>query len=100
MTKKEASEFAEHIAAQAWCTPTTEKIVMDVVLAEEFARTIDKLLSEPWLGNATTRELLQELTTRIEVDGMLDYRTRRRHDEVRKVSISDIRRKVEEGDIK
>jgi len=30
---------------------------------------------EPMLGLATTRQLIEELTTRIEMDGMLDYRT-------------------------
>ena len=29
-----ASEWAMEIAAQVWCKPTTEKIEMDVVLAD------------------------------------------------------------------
>ena len=32
-------------------------------------------LDEPMLGLATTRQLLAEITARIEVDGQLDYRT-------------------------
>jgi hypothetical protein len=89
MTKKEKEEISKssrNIAAQAWCTPKTEKITMDVVLAEEFARIIDGLISEPWLGNATTGELLEELTTRTYVDGKMDYRTSERHGEVSKVA--------------
>ena len=38
-----ATECARGIAAQAWCTPTTEKIVMDPVLAEAFAEILDNL---------------------------------------------------------
>jgi len=37
-----ASEWAMEIAAQVWCKPTTEKIEMDVVLAEAFAEELDK----------------------------------------------------------
>jgi hypothetical protein len=84
--KEEVSEFARYYAAQAWCTSKTEKIVMDVILAEAFARIIDELLSEPWLGNATTGELLEELKARIYLDGRLEYRTSERRGEVMKVS--------------
>ena len=84
--KEEVSEFARYYAAQAWCTPKTEKIVMDVILAEAFARILDELLSEPWLGNATTGELLEELKARIYLDGRLEYRTSERRGEVMKVS--------------
>ena len=74
--KKKISEFATHKAAQAWCMQKTEKIDMIPELAEEFARIVEEVSSHPWLGNASTRELLEELTARIEVDGKLDYRTR------------------------
>jgi len=46
--------------------PETEAMLMWVLPV-----TID----EPMLGLATTRQLIEELTTRIEMDGMLDYRT-------------------------
>lgn len=84
--EKEISAFAKHKAVQAWCTPKTEKIDMMPELAEEFAKILDEILSEPWLGNATTGELLEELKARIYLDGKLDYGTSERHGEVRKVS--------------
>lgn len=70
-----ASVAAVQKAAQAWCTPSTEKIVMIPELAEAFAEILDEIWSKPWIGNATTRELLKEIETRIEIDGNLDYRT-------------------------
>lgn len=84
--KKKISKFAMYEASQAWCTLETEKIDMIPELAEAFGGILDKILSEPWLGNATTGELLEELTARIYLDGKLDYRTSERHGEVRKVS--------------
>lgn len=36
------SEYSRGVAAQAWCVPTTEKIVFMPELAEEFARIIEK----------------------------------------------------------
>ena len=67
--------LARQKAAQAWCAPTTENIVMIPEIAEEFAKILNEVWSQPWLGNATTRELLDEIKARIEVDGNLDYRT-------------------------
>lgn len=58
-------------AAQVWCHPDAGHIEMDATLCRLFAETIDDIWSKPWLGNATTRELLQELSTRID----LDYKT-------------------------
>ena len=84
--KEGVSEFARYHATQAWCTSKTAKIKMDVILVDAFARIIDELLSEPWLGNATTGELLEELKARIYLDGKLEYRTSERHGEVREVS--------------
>jgi hypothetical protein len=66
---------ARQLAAAAWTRPTTEKIAMDAVLAEAFAETIYELMWQPNLGCATTRELLAELTARIEVSGQMDYST-------------------------
>lgn len=48
---------------------------MDAALAQAFAEILADVWSQPWLGNATTRELLEELRARIEIDGTLDYRT-------------------------
>ena len=66
---------ARERAAQAWCTPETRKLTMIPELAEAFARILDEVWSQPWLGNATTRELLEELTVRVSItrEG-LDYR--------------------------
>ena len=66
-----ASELARQKAAQAWCTPETSKIVMMPELAEAFANILDDIWSKPWLGNATTGELIEELRARSD----LAYRT-------------------------
>ena len=71
-----ASEYTRGLAAQTWCTPETREKVMDPVLAEAFAEILEKILNKPWLGNATNRELLEELSVRIDVHGPgLDYST-------------------------
>lgn len=36
---------------------------------------LTEIWSQPWLGNATSRELLGELKARMDVQGQLDYRT-------------------------
>lgn len=69
------TQLAREKAAQAWGKPTTKDIVMNTALAEAFAEILDEIWSQPWLGNATTRELLQELTARLETSDLLDYRT-------------------------
>ncbi len=70
-----ATGLALQRAAQAWCKPTTKNIEMIPELAEAFAEILDEIWGKPWLGNATTRQLLDELRARIEVDGKLDYKT-------------------------
>ena len=70
-----SSELARQRAAQAWCEPNTKNITMIPELAFAFSDIIDEIWSKPWLGNATTRELLEEIKTRIDMDGKLDYRT-------------------------
>lgn len=62
-------------AAQAWCTPETEKLTMIPELTEAFAAILNDVWSKPWLGNATTAELIDELRARCEVNGTLQYRT-------------------------
>lgn len=70
-----ASKLAMEKAAQAWCKPSTEKLTMIPILAEEFAIILDEVWSQPWLGNATTAELIDELRIRCELNGTLEYRT-------------------------
>jgi hypothetical protein len=70
-----ATNLAREKAAQAWCNETTKHIEMDSDLAEAFAEILDEIWSKPWLGNATTGEMLEELKTRAEVHGYSNYRT-------------------------
>lgn len=67
----EPSSSSRQKAAQAWCTPDTSNIPMDAKLAEAFASIIEELWSQPWLGNATTEQLLDEVKARVN----LSYRT-------------------------
>jgi len=77
--KKEEQErrmsFALQESALAWCGEKTKDKTMDADLAEEFAKILVKHMYAPKLGCATTREILEELKVRIEMDGKLDYRT-------------------------
>lgn len=73
-----ASSKALQKAAQAWGKEKTKHKEMDADLAESFAEIIDEIEqtpAQPNLGCATTRELLDEIRARIEIDGNLDYRT-------------------------
>jgi len=72
---KEPSAVSLGKAAQAWCAPETSSIVMDEKLATEFAKIIDEIWTKPWLGNATTKELLDEISARVD----LDYKTTEEH---------------------
>lgn len=56
------------LAASAWCKPNTRKIQMDVRLAEEFAKILDREMSKPNLGCATTRQLFRELIARSDLN--------------------------------
>jgi hypothetical protein len=67
--------LAREKAAQAWCTPKTSHIEMIPELAEAFALILDDIWSKPWLGNATTLELLNELKARAEIHGYANYKT-------------------------
>jgi hypothetical protein len=71
MPQVTVSTLALEKAAQAWCRPQTGHIVMDVVLATAFAEILDEVWTKPWLGNATTKELLDEIAARSD----LSYRT-------------------------
>lgn len=67
--------FARQEAAKAWCGEKSKDKTMDADLAEEFAKVLVDHMYAPKLGCATTGEILEELKTRIEMDGKLDYRT-------------------------
>lgn len=69
------SPLALERAAQAWCRPTTSHLPLQPELAAAFAEILQEVWSQPWLGNATTAELLDEIRARIEMDGKLQYRT-------------------------
>ena len=71
------SQLSREKAAQAWCTEKTNKIEMDIDLAEAFAEILDDVWSQPWLGNATTSELIEELKARVD----LQYKTTGEHDD-------------------
>jgi predicted transcriptional regulator len=66
-----ATELSMQKAAEAWCKDSTKHIEMDVVLAEAFAEILDEIWSKPWLGNATTGEMLDEIKARVDTT----YRT-------------------------
>jgi len=70
-----ATELAREKAAQVWCKEATSHKEMDPDLAEAFAEILDEIWSKPWLGNATTAEMLDELKTRAELGGYSNYRT-------------------------
>jgi hypothetical protein len=70
--QKTPSELSLQTAAKAWCTDVTSNKEMDVELATAFAEILDDIWSKPWLGNATTKELLDEIGARC---GDLNYKT-------------------------
>jgi len=63
-----ASKLSTEKAAQVWCRPECSHIEMDVVLAGAFAEVLDEIWSKPWLGNATTGEMLNEIAARVDVN--------------------------------
>ena len=67
-------ELARQKAAQAWCTSETKDITMIPELAFAFADIIETIWSRPWLGNATTEQLIDELKARIAIGGDLSYK--------------------------
>ena len=60
-----ATEFSRGKAAQAWCTPKTEKIVMDTDLAEAFADILDEIWGQPGLAMLLLANSLMKLSHRI-----------------------------------
>lgn len=73
--KKEEYErrmvFARQEVAKAWCGEKTSNKTMDADLAEEFAKILVVHMYEPYLGCATTGDLIEELKARSD----LDYKT-------------------------
>jgi hypothetical protein len=70
-----ATELSLGKAAQAWCKDKTSHKEMDADLAEAFAEILDEIWSQPWLGNATTQELVDELHARTLCPECSNYRT-------------------------
>jgi hypothetical protein len=70
-----ATELSLQKAAQAWCKPETEQKEMDTDLAAAFAEILDEIWSQPWIGNATTQELLDELYARTLCPECRNYKT-------------------------
>ena len=68
---KSPSDLSLERAAQAWCTPKTSSKVMDTELAIAFAEILDEVKGKPLLGYSTTKELIDEIAARAD----LDYRT-------------------------
>ena len=67
-TDKVISTASIEKAAQAWCKEKTSHKTMDSDLAMAFAEILDEIWSQPWLGNATTGELIEELRARSDLD--------------------------------
>lgn len=63
--------FARQRAAQAWCVANTSHLEMDGNLAEAFAHILVKEMYKPNLGCASTGELIEEISARVD----LNYRT-------------------------
>ena len=63
--------FARQQAGRAWATDKTSSTIIDVILAEEFAKILVDHMYESHLGCATTKELLDEIAARLP----LDYKT-------------------------
>ena len=72
-----ATQLSREKAAEAWCKPTTSNKEMDADLAEAFAEILDEIWCRPWLWNATTGEMLDEIRARVDCD----YKTVGPHDE-------------------
>jgi hypothetical protein len=58
-------------ASGAWCQPKTSHKVMNEHIDFRFAIILDEIWSKAWLGNATTKELLDEISARV----YLNYKT-------------------------
>ena len=71
MPKLTFPSLSHTLATEAWTKEDTRNIPMDVRIAAELVKIFDRELSKPNLGNATTRQLLEEIAARSD----LDYKT-------------------------
>lgn len=70
------SPFCIQLAMSAWQKPRTSHIIIDPVLAQEFALILYEEIKKPNLGNAKTSELLDELNARLRQDStLMNYKT-------------------------
>lgn len=60
------SDLCKQLAAQAWFTPATRHLPKEPALEAAFAQILTDVLSQPWLGNATTGQLLDEIRARVD----------------------------------
>lgn len=72
---EDLSGLALQLALQACYRRYGNDSAPDDALVIEIARVIQEVMSRPWLGMATTGELLTELRVRAEVGGYLEYKT-------------------------
>lgn len=68
MKKLNFPNLSISLASKAWCDSRTSHKVMDVELAEVFSEILDEEMSKPNLGCATTRQLLDEVKARVDLD--------------------------------
>ena len=64
------SEEIRGAVARGWCDPKNSSKVMDTDLAEAISQEVHKIFiadKEPYLGCATTRQLIDELAARADV---------------------------------
>ena len=69
------SELALKVADECWLGPDTKHLLQDRAVTLAFARLLDEVWDQPWLGNATTGQLIDELRARCEFHKTLNYRT-------------------------
>lgn len=71
-------ELITGAVARGWCHSVNERKVMDTDLAFAIVDEVEKAIKDdktPYLGCATTAELLNELKARAEIGGYANYRT-------------------------
>lgn len=78
-TDDSCCSIAAQLAAQAWCRPETHRIPMDTRLCKAFEEILDTVIRNPWLSNATTESLLEELSSRSRVEGYANHTATRHH---------------------
>lgn len=97
----------EGLGAASVCWTETPKGVFDDTQARkvgdnimtEIGKEIDAITSQPWLGNATTGELINELAVRAEIHGYKDYKTTMSDEDYAKLPINNRPMKDPESDL-